>query len=262
MPFHDAGALRYYSFDSLAAQPLTHAIFTRRGGVSLGDYAELNVGGTVGDEPQHVKENLLRVFAAVERPRESIFDSWLIHGTHALVAKAARPAEWARPPQADIVMTDRTEVTLFMRYADCTPIVLYDPVKKAVALAHAGWRGAVQRVAAVAVERMSAEYGSQAGDVLACIGPAISAAKYEVGQDVVEQVQATFGDKAESLLPKRDGHVHFDLVAANRLTLQEAGVRDIESADLCTASDTENWFSHRASGGHTGRFGTLIALGS
>jgi polyphenol oxidase len=260
MPFHNVGGLRYFQFDSFTSASVTQAIFTRRGGMSTGPYAELNVGATVGDERANVHENLQRAFDAANRPRSSLFDSWLVHGTQALVAAAPRPPEWERPPQADIILTNKPEVTLFMRYADCVPLVFFDPIKRAIALAHAGWRGTLQRVAAVTVDQMSEHYGSQPADLLVGIGPAISVENYEIGPDVVAEVRAAFGDQAERLLPQFGEATHFDLAAANRLVLQQAGVTHIEDAQVCTFANQQDWFSHRGSGGQTGRFGALLAL--
>lgn len=260
MAFQDADGLRYLTFDSLTAAGTTHAIFTRHGGVSQGPYAELNVSSRVGDEIDHVHANLERVFAAARRERNSLFDSWLVHGNYVLVANGPRPPEWARPPKADIILTDKPEVTLFMRYADCVPIVLYDPAKRAIGLAHAGWRGTVAQVAATAVSALGLHYGTRPADVIAAIGPAISTMHYEVGNEVAGAVRRTFGVQAESLLPRTHGRIYFDLVAANRLNLQQAGVRQIEEAGLCTVENQQDWFSHRGSGGRTGRFGALLAL--
>ncbi len=260
MPFETAAGLRFFQFELFKPRGITQAIFTRQGGVSQAQWTSLNVGATVGDDPRHVGENLERSFAAVDRPRNSLFDSWLVHGTQALVAEAPRPPDQAKPPQADIVLTNKPGVTLFMRYADCTPVLLVDPERRAVALAHAGWRGTVQRVAARAVEAMQAHYGSQPGDLLAGIGPAISARHYPIGPEVVAEVQAVFGEQAAGLLPRYGEHTHFDLAAANQLVLQQAGVGQIEQAGLCTYADPHDWFSHRASGGQTGRFGALLAL--
>lgn len=262
MPFQHAAGLRYFTFEKLSAAGVKHAVFTRQGGVSAAPYDSLNVGSTVGDELAHVRQNLRRAFAALERVPESMFDSWLVHGTDVQVARAPRPADWARPPKADIIITDQPEVTLFMRYADCVPILLFDPARRAVAVAHAGWRGTVARVPAVAAAALSQHYGSRPQDLLAAIGPAISAERYEVGAEVVEQVHAAFGEEAAGLLPAYGASTHFDLVAANRVVLQQAGVQSIETADLCTASDPQDWFSHRGSGGRTGRFGALITLGA
>jgi YfiH family protein len=262
MPFHDRNGLRFFTFENLSAAGVTHAVFTRRGGSSRGPYAGLNTGATVGDERANVLENLQRIFAAAGRPRDSIFDSWLVHGSDVLVSHAPRPVEWARPPKADIVITNKPEVTLFMRYADCVPILLYDPRLRAAALAHAGWRGTVAKVAARAVRALSEKYGSKPQDLLAAIGPAICAKHYEVGGEVVEQVRAVFGSDAESLLPQHENSTHLDLVEANQLTLQMSGVSQVELANLCTAEHTEDWFSHRASAGRTGRFGALICVNS
>lgn len=262
MPFKHAGALRYYQFKALSNHPVAHAIFTRRGGVSEGPFAELNVGATVGDQVENVKKNLELAFAAVNRPRNSLFDSWLVHGTHALVAEAPRPPEWERPPQADIVVTNKPHVTLFMRYADCVPIVLYDPVKRAIGLAHAGWRGTLQNVAARAVDIMSEHFGSQPEDLVASLGPAICVDHYEVGPEVAAEVTKTFGANADRVLRRSSPSIKFDLVGANRLALEHVGVLQVEVSDSCTFSNTDDWFSHRASGGTTGRFGALIALNS
>lgn len=260
MTFASAEGLRFFQFDLFKEAGVTQAVFTRQGGVSEGPWQSLNVGATVGDDPAQVRQNLARCFAALGRPRNSLFDSWLVHGTAALVAEAPRPPEQERPLQADIVLTDKPDVTLFMRYADCTPVLLVDPVRRAVALAHAGWRGTVQRAAAKAVEALQATYGSQPGDLLAGIGPSISVGHYEVGPEVVAEVQAAFGGEAEALLPQLGARRHFDLAAANQLVLQQAGVGQIELSGLCTLSQPEDWFSHRGSGGQTGRFGALLAL--
>lgn len=260
MPFLQADSLRYYSFESLIDAPVTQAVFTRRGGASQGAYTSLNVGSTVGDEPAAVRQNIEAMFAAANRSPSSIFDSWLVHGDEALVADAPHPPDRPRPPQGDIILTNKPGVSLFMRYADCVPLLFYDPVQRAIGLAHAGWKGAVLKVAATAVKAMQMHYGSRPSDLFACIGPAISVQRYEVGSEVVEQVQTAFGSQAGALLPRVNGSTHFDLWGANHLTLREVGVHQIEVAGLCTCTDSADWFSHRASGGLTGRFGVLLAL--
>ncbi|MGH2582070.1 MAG: peptidoglycan editing factor PgeF [Anaerolineales bacterium] len=260
MPFTETDGLRYLTFESLAQAPVVAAVFTRQGGVSEGPHASLNVGALVGDKRDRVDENLERIFAAIGRPRNSLFDSWLVHSARALVADAPRPPEWERPPQADIVLTNNPHVTLFMRYADCVPIVYYDPGHHAIGLAHAGWRGSLLKVAARAVEAMGKAYGSKPQDLLVCLGPAICTKHYEVGDEVAEQVRQVYGDAADLFLSKLDGHAHLDLIGMNQDTLEQLGVNQLEIAPMCTYSESGDWFSHRASGGRTGRFGALIAL--
>ena len=198
----------------------------------------------------------------VGRPIESLSDSWLVHGTEVVVYDQPRPPSQTIPPKADIILTNQPNLTLFMRYADCVPILLHDPVQKAIGLAHAGWRGTVDKAAKVAVEAMQARYGTNPADVLAGIGPSISPEKYEVGPEVAAEVEAAFGEQADGLLPRYNQSVHFDLWAANRLALVAAGVQPdrIQLAGICTASQKEDWFSHRGDAGKTGRFGVLLAL--
>jgi YfiH family protein len=163
-------------------------------------------------------------------------------------------------PQADIILTDRPGVTLMMRFADCVPVLLHDPIRKVVGIAHAGWMGTVRGAYSAAVDAMQTRFGSSPADIRAGIGPSIGSDHYAVGPDVVARVRQAFGERASSLLVERAGAVHFDLWAANRQALEQAGVMQIEVAGLCTACHTDDWFSHRAERGRTGRFGAIIAL--
>jgi YfiH family protein len=257
MPFHHKNGLRYFTFENLAG--LTHGVFTRRGGISPSPWESLNVGGSVGDDIVHVRENRLRSFAALGRDPASIHDVWLVHGTDVVHADAPRDLT-LKPPQADIVMTDNPNVTLFMRYADCVPLLFHDPQKGVVALAHAGWMGTVRGVAIATLEAMRARHGTDPRDVRAAIGPAIGPDHYEVGADVAEKFRVAFNSRSEDLLKPRGEKFHLNLWQANRLQLEAAGVTNIEVAGLCTVCHLDDWFSHRAEKGKTGRFGVLLGL--
>lgn len=264
MPILQTDQIRYFTFSSFPDWPLVHGIIGRQGGVSPQPWASLNVGGTVGDEPGRVSENRRRIFAALDLPYESLFDVWQVHGVAVVCAQAPRPPQ-QKHQQADAILTDRPGVTLFMRFADCVPVLLYDPRRQVVGLVHAGWKGTVQMTAAQAVRRMVEEYGSRPADLLAGIGPSIGCHHYTVGPEVSAAVQQAFGKDASQLLRGCNGsdgesQVQFDLWQANQLTLQYAGVEQIEIAGICTACDLDNWFSHRGEKGQTGRFGALIAL--
>ncbi len=256
MPFTTHNGLRFYQFDSLAVR---HAVFTRRGGVSPYPWDSLNVGGTVGDDIERVRRNRMLAFETLGCNPASIFDVWQVHSADVVCADAPRRPD--EPYQkADIILTDAPHVTLFMRFADCVPILLHDPRKNVIGVAHAGWQGTVADVAGAAVNAMRARYGSNPADILACIGPSIGPDHYEIGEDVIVQVERTFGEDALLMLPRHGGRVHFDLWKANHSLLERAGVRRIELAGICTACHTDDWFSHRAERGKTGRFGALIAL--
>ncbi|MEJ5239934.1 MAG: peptidoglycan editing factor PgeF [Anaerolineales bacterium] len=258
MPFVEHQGLHYFTFESFPSG-LIHGILTRKGGVSPEPWASLNLGGTVGDDPQRVRENRLRALEALGRSPDSVFDAWQVHGTGVFRADAPRPADMPHP-KADILLTDRPQVTLLMRFADCVPIFLVDRRHGAIALIHAGWKGTVEGAARVAVQAMQAHYGTRPQDVLAGIGPSIGPDHYEVGADVIEQVRKNFGREADRLLIPHNGSIHFDLWEANRLLLESVGVEQIEIAGLCTACDLEHWYSHRAEKGRTGRFGAIFAI--
>jgi YfiH family protein len=264
MAFHQSGGIKYYTFDSLRRYPLVHAVFTRRGGVSPKPWAALNVGGLVGDDPINVTENRRMSFEAVGRSLSSMYDVWQVHSRKVVCAQSPRPPGQSHI-KADAILTDRPEVTLFMRFADCVPILLYDPKRGVIGVVHAGWQGTVIGVVAAAVEEMQTGYRSNPADIIAAIGPSVCAKHYEVGQEVVEQVQQAFGPDAIQILSHRNdgmsaGKANFDLWNANRLILERSGVGQIEMANICTACHPDDWYSHRAEKGKTGRFGVLVGL--
>jgi polyphenol oxidase len=259
MPFKQAGSIRYLTFVIFESLGIVHAVFSRQGGVSPAPWKALNVGGTVGDDPERVAENRRRSFAALNRSPHSIFDAWLIHSSE--VVCADHPRSPSDPyHKADAILTTNPDVTLYMRFADCVPILVADPVRKVVGIIHAGWQGTVKHVARAAVETMRSKYGTNPVDVIAAIGPSIGAHHYTVGPEVASRVRSSFEDSISSVLISKNGTLQFDLWAANRLVLEKAGVKSIEVAEICTACHLEDWYSHRGEQGKTGRFGVLIAL--
>lgn len=258
MPFFQQNGIRYYTFD-IFPRSITQAVFTRRGGVSPRPFESLNMGGSIGDDIAHVRENRIRSFKALGRSPESIHDVWQVHSADVVYADVPRPLD-TQYQKADILLTDNPQVTLFMRFADCTPILLYDPGKQVIGIIHSGWLGTVRGAARAAVQAMQERYGSDPENVLAAIGPAIGPDHYEIGPDVIAHVEESFGANARELLPAYGERVHFDLWKANHLLLVEAGVKQVEAAGICTACHTGDWFSHRGEKGKTGRFGALIAL--
>jgi YfiH family protein len=255
----DAGSVKYYTFDSLESAGVVQAVFTRCGGVSQAPFATLNTGGTVGDDPNAVAENRQRCFSALGREYSSMFDVWQVHSTEVVFADKPRPS--GQPHQrADIILTDQPGVTIFMRFADCVPIFLVDPVRRVVGMAHAGWVGSVDRVPEVAVKAMVERYGCKPANILAAIGPSIAVDHYPVGSDVIDRVKQSFDGKSDQLLCEYADGIHLDLWKTNQFVLEEQGIRQIEQARICTACHLEDWFSHRGETGKTGRFGALLAL--
>jgi hypothetical protein len=252
------GNLLYYQFEMWPG--VKHGIFTRQGGVSPAPWASLNMGGNVGDPLENVRQNHESMLGALNLNPSRACTVWQVHSADVVIANAPRPGRrWLA--QADGILTDRLDLPLTMRFADCTPIFLLDPRRGIAGLAHAGWRGTVQGVAARTVQAMVRAFGCRPGDIQAGIGPAIGPECYQVGAEVVAPVQSYFG-LTDGLIRHEpaDGTAYFNLWAANRLDLQRAGVEQIEIAGICTASHTDEFFSHRAEAGRTGRFGAVLSL--
>lgn len=258
MPFQETNGLRYYSFD-IFSKAVKQAVFTRHGGVSPAPWHSLNLGGSVGDDPARVAENRIRVFNTMRCDPASIHDVWLVHGTDIVYADAPRPLEQPSA-KADILFTDNPAVSLYMRFGDCVPILFHDPKKKVIGIAHAGWLGTLRGVAQAAVDGMRSHYGCKPEDIVAGIGPSIGVDHYEVGADVITQFQEKYSEDADQILQIRNGSTYLDLWAANAIQLQKAAVEQIQVSSLCTACHLEDWFSHRAEQGKTGRFGAIMAL--
>jgi hypothetical protein len=237
-----------------------HGIFTRHGGVSTGHLASLNLGGNVGDVPEHVRENHRRMFAVLGLPGERAGSVWQVHSARVvLVDRPAYGRRWISA--ADAMITDQPDVPLTMRFADCAPILFADPVRGAVGIAHAGWRGTVQGVAAATVRAMRRAFDTRPADLLAIIGPSIGPDRFQVGAEVVEAAYRYFGADA-GLFTKDPEEMtsYFDLWSAIQLDLQRAGVEKIQIAGVCTILHRDDFFSHRAERGRTGRFGAVISL--
>lgn len=255
-----SNGLIYYQFEQWRNTPgLIHGVFTRLGGVSAAPWASLNLGASVGDDPQAVACNAERFYTALDLDRSRACTVWQVHGAETVIATEPRPDHrWLA--QADAILTEQPNLPLSMRFADCVPVLLYDPVRPAIGLVHAGWRGTMADVVGSALRAMAETFGTQAADVQAAIGPSIGPECYQVGSEVVDATRAAFGTIDNFVHYAADGSAHLDLWAANRKALERAGVEQIEISGLCTACHTDEFFSHRAEHGRTGRFGAVMAL--
>jgi polyphenol oxidase len=256
---HQPNGLAYYTFSSLDAfAQIRHGVTTRHGGVSTAPYQTLNISKGLGDDPLAVDENLQRVCLALAIRREHVVSPNQRH-----TANVCRVDENDRGRVCagfDALITDRPGVPLLLRYADCTPVLIYDPPHHAIAVIHSGWRGTVQGIVRSTLAAMKQAYDSRPADLVAAIGPSIGPCCYEVGAEVEDAVRTAFAS-SEGLLPKgRSDRRHFDLWAANRRWLSDEGVRQIEVAELCTACHTADFYSHRAEHGRTGHFGAIMEL--
>jgi hypothetical protein len=229
--------------------------------VSKKPYASLNVGLTVGDDLTNVHSNRLRIAEALGFSDSDAHTTWQVHGSDVIVVRDPQPQGWP-PPQADSIVTAKRDLPLVMRFADCVPLMFYDPVEQVIALAHAGWRGTLAGVGPATVMTMVAAFGCRPADIIAGIGPSIGPCCYEVGPEVVERVTAVYRDTEDLICQHADnGHKPtFNLWEANARSLRESDVGHIEMSGMCTSDMTGEFFSHRAEHGSTGRFGAAIIL--
>jgi purine-nucleoside/S-methyl-5'-thioadenosine phosphorylase / adenosine deaminase len=241
MEWHEADGVRWLE----ACLPGARAAFsTRLGGTSGAPFDSLNVGLKTDDDPEHVKQNRLRLAAALGRDAAGVLMNHQVHGDRLVRSESApQPSPYAdaveAPEQADAQATAAAELTPLVQVADCLPVALAGP--DGVVMAHGGWRG----LAAGILEKAAAEVGATA----AAIGPGIGQCCYEVGEEVL-QAFAAYADAA-------DGRM-LDLTAVARQQLAGAGVESVEPAGLCTSCNPDLFFSHRRDNGLTGRQAGLV----
>ena len=251
-----------YTFESLADLPVHAHVSTRHGGVSPAPWASLNFSVRRGDEPERVEENFARFCQALDVRPQDVVRTQQIHGTG--VAKVSWDDAGQRQPGTDALVTDAVGLPLFLVFADCVPILLYDPRQHALGVCHAGWRGTVNGTALATLWAMQAAYGTQPQDVRVGIGPSIGPESYEVGPEVHQMALAKLpaGERFFRWPNGPESHPFFDLWWANAAQLEEAGVPpdQIEISGLDTAQRTDDFFSHRAERGRCGLFGILAWL--
>ena len=256
MIINKCSGLEFYQFSSLELPGLTQAVFSRHGGSSPTPWKSLNLGGTVGDDPSRVAENLARLVGCVGYRTGDLVQVRQIHSAEVILANEPMDAI----KQGDAIITNTTGLLLLMRFADCVPILLVDRVKKAVGIAHAGWQGTVKEVSYHAVRAMQTHFGSDPSQISAGIGPSIGPDHYYVQDDVIARVKQAFPQQFDAIITQDADGVKLDLWKANMFSLQRAGVEDIEVSRICTACHPRHWFSHRGEQGKTGRFGAVIGI--
>ena len=255
------------SFSSFSSEFIVHAISTRFGGVTRAPFDTMDLALHTGDDAALVWKNRQLFCAALGLQAERICTPQQVHGEHILRVTEQDAGRGSRSYEdaiadTDALITDVPELPLLLCFADCTPLLFFDPVHRAVGAAHGGWKGTVQKIAQKTVLRMQQEFGTKPEECLVGIGPAIGPCCYEVGEDVVSRFSKAFPGQEQKLFHRQGQSVHLSLWEANRLQLTEIGVKieHIDAADVCTACNSRLFFSYRADNGRTGRIAAIIAL--
>lgn len=264
---HEKNGVVYLTFPKLEAAGVVHGFSTRMGGVSEGEFATMNFSFQRGDDRENVLENYRRFGDALGFSYEDLVLSAQIHETTIRkITEKDKGDGILRPtvPGVDGLVTDVPGIPMYTSYADCVPLIFYDPIKKVAAMAHSGWRGTVARIGKKMVEYMTEEYGCCPADIIAAIGPSICRACYEVSEDVAEAFAQIFDptELDEIMDSKGHGKYQLDLWKANEKILLAAGIRKehLDITDVCTCCNSDKLFSHRASHGRRGNLGAFIYL--
>ena len=238
---HREGELEYLTSDVLDGA--AHCFSTRFGGVSEGALASLNLGTHRGDRPENVLENYARL--GVERVGR---------------ADCGRGLQREAEHGVDGLVTNEPGVALTIFSADCTPVLLFDPIARAIGAAHAGWRGTAAGIAARAVEAMQREFGCRPENIRAAIGPCIGPCCFETDADVPDAMRAALGSEAGQAIRPAGAKFYVDLKRLNAIWLRRAGVTCIDISADCTACQPQRFWSHRRVGNARGSLAAIIRL--
>jgi len=255
-------------FKRLAAHgAVKHGCSTRVGGVSTGCFSSMNLGFGRGDADENVLTNYDRICSAMGFTKEQVVLSAQVHETVVRRATKADCGKGINKPRdyttVDAQITDEPGVALTVFMADCVPVFFFDPVKKAIGTAHAGWRGTIGRIAEKTVQAMEAEFGSQAEDIEAYIGVSICGDCYTVGGGVAEAFRKEFPEATtQTVEQKSDGTCQLDLWQVNSRILEQAGVKpeNIVIGGVCTKCHSDVLYSHRVQGNDRGSLVGFLML--
>ena len=269
MEIQNKDGLQYITFQNLEQTGLVnHCFTTRLGGVSKGIYGDLNLSFTRGESRETVLEN----YRILSEKLGFDYNSFVLsHQTHTTNIRHVTERERGMgvTKESDIrdtdgLITDVHGINLTIFGADCVPIFLFDPVKRVIAVAHGGWRGTAEGIAAKIVEEMVRDYGVEAANLLAGIGPSIGKCCFQVDEPVAALFRENldFSDEVIFDDPSEVGKYKIDLWQTNKKILMTAGVKEenIEISGICTLCHTELFYSHRKMGNARGNMAGILSL--
>jgi polyphenol oxidase len=238
---------------------VVHGFNLRTGGVSEGAFASLNLGRSVGDEPERVAENLRRFARATGYSSSSLFETSQVHGAGAHVVSVGDDPAATRKLEADALVAGAGGVAVGVRVADCVPLLVFAADSGAVAAVHAGWRGTVRGVVEAGVSALLRISGDAPQRLSAVLFPHIGGCCFEVGEDVAQQLAALHPEPA-SVVDRTRGKPHVDLAAIVCEKLRALGLQDaqVERVPGCTRCEPERFFSFRRDGQRSGRHAAVI----
>lgn len=266
---HEKGDVVYLTFPLLeGVEGILHGFSTRLGGISQGYEGTMNLSFGREKSRENVEENHRRLGEAIGYQPEQMVFSRQTHTTNVkVVTKEDCGTGYTKDRDfndIDGLVTNEPGIVLTTFYADCVPLLMVDPVHRAIGCSHSGWRGTVANMGKATLDVMKREYGTNPKDVVAAIGPSICQKCYEVSLDVIEQFKNAY---SEELWPslfygKENGKFQLNLQEACRQNFLLAGVPEeqVSLPDLCTCCNPELLFSHRAYNGKRGNLAAMLML--
>lgn len=247
---------------------INHGFTTRLGGVSTGIYSSLNLSFNRGDKREAVLKNYEIVAESINENIENFVASDQTHTTNIRIVSGNDRGKGITKDKdysdVDGLMTDEKGIVLFTYYADCVPLYFADIKKKVIALSHSGWKGTVNKMGKVTVDKMVSEYGSNKEDIICAIGPSICKNCYEISEDVANEFKEKFSckDIEKFLEDKKNGKYQLDLWKANEIILTNAGIKqeNIENRRICTCCNKDILFSHRGLQGKRGNLAAFMTI--
>ena len=257
--WREGGGVKVLVCDALETAGFANGFSTRVGGVSAFPEGDLNLAGFNEDDAANIYENRRRFLRLFGEYRLALV--WQVHGDTIHRVDGVEDAGDSGV-NADAVISNAAGILAGAKTADCVPVLIGDPVTKAFAAVHAGWRGTVRSIVSKALDALSENYGCDPSNVIAAIGPAACGRSYEVGSDVIEQFDENFSDAADYFTPTREGHALVDLHLANARQLLNVGVREenIYTAPFCTMERPDLFFSYRIEKKMNGKTGRLLSV--
>jgi len=280
MKLSEKSEVKYLNFNSLnSMQFITHGFSTRHGGVSEGIYSSMNLTFSSGDNPENIKENYRRFCDALEINVNSLVFASQTHTNNVIKVSDEdrgkgifKPKEW---DNIDGLITNSPDTFLVTLFADCIPLFFVDPVKKAIGLSHAGWKGTLNGIASNTIQMMQSEFGCNPKDIIAAIGPGIEMNCYEVDETVAKEFYKLPGPIIKNCIAKSDmssdnsdsdfdgARKYFiDLPGINKNLMINEGINpeNIEMSGICTKCNSELLFSHRATKGKRGGMAAILGM--
>ena len=254
--------ISFYTSEKLSVFETIHHFFsTRNHGVSKGIFSSLNFGTHHG-ELSNMKKNLELLASSFQVGTERFVIPVQTHSDHIEVVDETNVN--LQFENIDALITNTPGITIAVKTADCVPVLLFDPMTDCIAAIHVGWRGTAKNIVGKTIEKMKITFGTNPKNLIASIGPCISMKNYEVGMDVIDQIQQAFpySTDASFFTVINSEKALLDLSQVNFELLKQAGVqgKNIEKSNLCTFSEKEDFFSARRDGPITGRMLSGITI--